>query len=172
MKHFSKIIILVLILGTSATAIGQKDYKFGHINSQELMAVMPERDSAQTVLETFAKKLEDQLDIMQVEYNNKLQTYLADRDNLTELIRQAKEQELNDLQTRIQGFEQSAQQEMQRKQGELMQPIVDKAQKAIQTVAVEQGFLYIFDIAAGGLIYFSDDSIDILPMVKESLNIQ
>ena len=78
-----------MILGTSATATGQKDYKFGHINSQELMAVMPERDSAQTVLEAFAKKLEDQLDIMQVEYNNKLQTYLADRDNLTELLKQA-----------------------------------------------------------------------------------
>ncbi|MEA1896939.1 MAG: OmpH family outer membrane protein [Bacteroidota bacterium] len=172
MKHFSKLLILVLILGTSATVFGQKSYKFGHINSQELMAVMPERDSAQAVLEGFAKKLEDQLDIMQVEYNNKLQTYLADRDNLTELIKQAKEQELNDMQTRIQGFEQSAQQEMQRKQGELMQPIVDKAQKAIQTVAVEQGFLYIFDIAAGSLIYFSDDSVDILPMVKESLGIQ
>ena len=172
MKNFSKILILVLILGTSATAFGQKSYKFGHINSQELMSVMPERDSAMIVLEDFAKKLEDQLDIMQVEYNKKLQEYLAERDNLTELIKQAKEQDLNDLQTRIQGFQQSAQQEMQRKQGELMQPIVDKAQNAIQTVAREQGFLYIFDIAAGSLIFFSEDSVDILLLVKESLGIQ
>ena len=170
--NFTKILILVLILGTSATAIGQKDYKFGHINSQELMAIMPERDSAQAVLESFALKLEDQLDAMQVEYNKKLQEYLAERDNLTELIKQAKEQDLNDLQTRIQGFQTSAQTEMQKRQGELMQPIVEKAQNAIQSVARENGFIYIFDVSAGGLVYFSEESVDILPLVRESLGIQ
>lgn len=170
--NFSKILIFVLILGTSAIAIGQKNYKFGHINSQELMAIMPERDSAQAVLESFALKLENQLDAMQVEYNKKLQEYMAERDDLTEIIMQAKEQELNDLQTRIQGFQTNAQQEMQKRQGELMQPIVEKAQNAIQSVARENGFIYIFDVSVGSLVYFSEESVDILPLVKELLKIQ
>ncbi len=170
--NFSKILIFVLILGTSAIAIGQKNYKFGHINSQELMAIMPERDSAQAVLESFALKLENQLDAMQVEYNKKLQEYMAERDDLTEIIMQAKEQELNDLQTRIQGFQTNAQQEMQKRQGELMQPIVEKAQNAIQAVARENGFIYIFDVSVGSLVYFSEESVDILPLVKELLKIQ
>lgn len=170
--NFSKILIFVLILGTSAIAIGQKNYKFGHINSQELMAIMPEKDSAQAVLESFALKLENQLDAMQVEYNKKLQEYMAERDDLTEIIMQAKEQELNDLQTRIQGFQTNAQQEMQKRQGELMQPIVEKAQNAIQTVARENGFIYIFDVSVGSLVYFSEESVDILPLVKELLKIQ
>ena len=170
--NLSGMLILVLILGTSATAIGQNAYKFGHINSQDLMAIMPERDSAQAVLESFALKLEDQLDAMQVEYNKKLQEYLAERDNLTELIKQAKEQDLNDLQTRIQGFQTSAQQEMQKRQGELMQPIVEKAQNAIQSVARENGFIYVFDVSVGSLVYFSEESVDILPLVKVNLGIQ
>lgn len=170
--NFSKILIFVLILGTSAIAIGQKNYKFGHINSQELMAIMPEKDSAQAVLESFALKLENQLDAMQVEYNKKLQEYMAERDDLTEIIMQSKEQELNDLQTRIQGFQTNAQQEMQKRQGELMQPIVEKAQNAIQTVARENGFIYIFDVSVGSLVYFSEESVDILPLVKELLKIQ
>ena len=170
--NLSGMLILVLILGTSAAAIGQNAYKFGHINSQDLMAIMPERDSAQAVLESFALKLEDQLDAMQVEYNKKLQEYLAERDNLTELIKQAKEQDLSDLQTRIQGFQTSAQQEMQKRQGELMQPIVEKAQNAIQSVARENGFIYVFDVSVGSLVYFSEESVDILPLVKVNLGIQ
>jgi len=171
MKRTLTIFTLVLFIGSS-TVFGQKAYKFGHINSQDLMAIMPERDSAQAALEVFASKLEEQLDVMNVEYNTKLQEYLAERDQLTELIRGAKEQDLNDLQTRIQNFQQSAQQEMQRKQGELMQPIVEKAQNAMQAVAAENSFLYVIDVAAGGLVYFSDESQDILPLVKQNLGIQ
>ncbi len=172
MKNAIKIIALVLFIGASSSVFAQKNYKFGHINSQELMAMMPETDSAQAALQDYAKKLEDQLDVMNVEYNKKLQEYLAERDNLTELIKQAKEQDLNDLQTRIQNFQQSAQQDMQQRQSELMQPIVEKAQNAIQTVAKENDFIYIFDVAAGGLVYFSDDSENILVLVKQYLGIQ
>ncbi len=171
MKQYTKIISLLFVFFVGSSAFGQ-DFKFGHINSQELLTMMPERDSAQAELESYAQKLSDQLDVMNVEYNKKLQEYLAERDNLTELIRQTKEQDLSDLQQRIQAFEQTAQQDMQRKQQEVMQPIVEKAQNAIKSVAEQNDFTYIFDLAGGSLLYFSAQSEDILPLVKEQLGIQ
>ncbi len=171
MKNYLRIslIAMLLLIGTASFA---QNLKFGHINSQELLALMPERDSAQLILENYAQQLEDQLEVMQVEYNNKVQQYLAEQENYTNLIKQTKEQELTDMQERIQNFQATAQQDIQQKEAELIQPIIDKAEKAIQDVAKEQGFTYIFDLARGTILYFSETSQDILPLVKAKLNIQ
>ena len=163
------IIAIILLIGTTAVA---QSFKFGHINSQELLQLMPERDSAQAVLETYAQQLENQLETMQVEYNNKVQNYLNEQENYTDLIRQTKEQELNDLNERIQGFQATAQQDLRRKESELIQPIITKAQNAVKAVGKENGFTYIFDIATGSVIYFSEKSEDVLPLVKRKLGIE
>ncbi len=171
MKNYLRVSIIAVLLLIGTTSFAQ-NFKFGHINSQELLSLMPERDSAQLILENYAKQLEGQLESMQVEYNNKVQQYLADQENYTDLIKQTKEQELTDLQERIQGFQSTAQQDIQQKEAELIQPIIDKAEKAIKEVAEEQGFTYVFDLARGTILYFSDKSQDILPLVKAKLNIQ
>ncbi len=171
MKNYLKLSIIVVFLLIGTTSFAQ-NLKFGHINSQELLSLMPERDSAQLILENYAQQLEDQLETMQVEYNNKVQQYLANQENYTNLIKQTKEQELTDLQERIQGFQNTAQQEIQQREAQLIQPIIDKAEKAIKEVAEEQGFTYIFDLARGTILYFSDTSQDILPLVKAKLNIE
>lgn len=171
MKNYLRfsIVAVVLLIGTTTFA---QNFKFGHINSQELLSLMPERDSAQLTLEGYAKQLEDQLEIMNVEYNNKVQAYLAEQDNFTDLIKTTKEQELTDLQERIQGFQSTAQQDIQQKEAALIQPIIDKAEAAIKEVAKEEGFTYVFDLARGSILYFSELSEDILPLVKLRLGIQ
>lgn len=171
MKRTLSILGLLLVMATSMS-FAQKDTKFGHINSQELMAMMPEADSAQSALEAYAAQLENTLDEMRVEYNTLLQEYLAQQEQLTDLIRQAKESELQSLQQRIQEFNQGAQQDMGQKQQELMAPIIKRAQDAIQSVSAAEDFTYVFDLATGGLVYFSPESNDILPLVKKELGIE
>ncbi|UCG27327.1 MAG: OmpH family outer membrane protein, partial [Bacteroidales bacterium] len=140
------IIATILLIGTTAIA---QNFKFGHINSQELLSLMPERDSAQAILEEYAGQLEGQLEAMQVEYNNKVQVYLAEQESYTELIRSTKEQELADINERMQGFQATAQQDLRQKEAELIQPIITKAQNAVKEVGKENGFTYVFDIATG-----------------------
>ncbi len=146
--------------------------KFGHINSQELLASMPESDSAQARIERMAKDYESQLEEMQVELNKKYDNYLTKRDTYTDLIRQTKESEISDMNDRIQQFQQVAQQELENQRNTLLRPILDKANNAVTAVAEENGFLYIFDLSLGNPIYFSDESVDILPMVKVKLGLQ
>jgi len=173
MKRTLSIFVIMLALTFGSVSYAQKaNIKLGHINSQELLSLMPEKDSAQAAFEKYQKKLADQLDVMQVEFNKKYQEYVAEQNNLTDLIRQTKEQELNDVNKRIQDFQQTAQQDMQKKQNELMQPVVEKAQKAIKDVARENGFTYIFDLATGGILYFSENTENILPLVKTKLGLK
>ena len=171
MKNYLRysIVLVFLLIGTTSFA---QNLKFGHINSQELLSLIPERDSAQLVLENYAQQLEEQLEAMQVEYNNKVQQYLANQENYSDLIKQTKEQELGDLQERITNFQTTAQQDIQQKEAQLIQPIIDKAEKAIREVAEENGFTYVFDLARGTILYFSDVSKDILPLVKAKLKIE
>ncbi|MHC1702662.1 MAG: OmpH family outer membrane protein [Tenuifilaceae bacterium] len=164
--------IMVVALIISAISVNAQNFKFGHINSQELIIAMPERDSAEAKLKRYAQELQDQIETLQVEFNKKYQDYLQKKATFTDAIREMKEKELNDLQTRSQEFEQTAQQDYQRQQGELMRPIMEKADAAIKKIAKANGFTYVFDIGAGGVVYFSEQSTDILPLVKKELGIK
>jgi outer membrane protein len=170
------------ILGISALALfiifaGQKadgqTFKFAHINSDELIRSMPEYDTAMAKLEKTRKELVNALEIMQVELNNKYEAYNKESKNLTDLVRQTKEQELQDLQGRIQEFQTNAQSKLGEEQTALTQPIFTKVDKAIKDVGKEGGFVYVFDVAKGQLLYFDDTkSTNILSLVKTKLGLK
>jgi len=163
--------LVIVALFLCAAGVSAQNLKFGHINSQELIMAMPERDSAEAKLNKYAKDLQDQIETLQVEFNKKYQDYLQKQTTFTVAIREMKEKELNDLKQRGEEFQQTAQQDYQRQQAELMKPVVDKANAAIQKVAKANGFIYVFDISTGSVAYFSDQSIDVLPLVKKELGI-
>jgi len=168
-KILGSIIVWVFSAGM---LLAQPNLKIGHINTQELLQAMPETDSAQLKLEKMQKELQNQLEVMQVELNNKYQDYLSKRDTYSELVRQTKEDELQNIQQRIQQFAQNAEQDLQRRRSELFKPILDKASKAIEAVAKENGFTYILDLSSGVVLFHSDSSLDILPMVKAKLKLK
>jgi len=171
MKKIAKILLCGLLIIPAAAVFGQTG-KFGHINSQELLTQMPESDSAQAEMQRVQSTYELQFEEMQVELNKKYEIYLQNRDTYTDLIRQTKEAEIQEMQSRIDQFQQNAGQELQAQQQELLAPILEKANNAIREVAEDNGFIYVFDVGQGNPIYFSDESVDILPLVKEKLGIQ
>lgn len=172
MKRLFGLLALAMIISFGQNATAQ-NFKFGHINSDGLFTIMPERDTIMSQMEAIRTELQNTLEIMQVEYNNKLNDYTNEAENLSDLVRQTKEEELLDLQQRITNFQQNADQQLQQKNMELMQPIIQKIEKAIKDVAKENGFTYIFDLSRGPIIYFDETkSEDILEKVKAKLGIQ
>jgi outer membrane protein len=170
MKTFSKLFAVALLAVITLSVNAQS--KIGHINSQELLAAMPETDSAQKALEKIAMEHELVLEEMTVEFNKKLDELNTNYENLSDLVRASKEAELQDLQKRVQAFQQTSQQDLQRKQYELMQPIQEKAINAINDVAKENGFTYILDQGTGAIVYSGDDAQNILPLVKAKLGLE
>ena len=167
---------MVAVLALSATtAFGQK---FGRVDLASIVPSMPEYQEAITNLDAYGKDLQDQLEQIQVEFNTRFAEYEKSLATLTDSIRQLKEQELQQLQQRFQDFQQIAQQDMQRKEQEIMTPIYDKANEAVKKVATEGGFLAIFSTTgdqagSAGLAYFNPEMlIDITPDVKKELGIE
>ena len=162
----------LIILMMSAFAIvptfAQKAIKLGHLNSQELMMILPGREAVQAELQAHGNELEATLKAMQTEFQTRYNEYLDKESQMSDLIKQTKQRELQDMSARVEDFGRSAQQELQKKEAELFQPLIDKAKKAIEDVAKEHKYTYILD--AAGLLY-QDDSDDILPLVKKKLGI-
>lgn len=170
MKRFIGIAALFLIVGFTGQA---QSFKFGHINSDELIQALPEFDTASKQLERYRQDLVNALELMTVELNNKSDAYNKESKNLTEIVRQTKEQELVDLNRRIQEFQTNAQEQLQNKQVELFQPIYTKVDKAIKDVGKENGFVYVFDIAKGSLLYFDETkSTNIMTLAKAKLGVK
>jgi outer membrane protein len=129
---------------------------------------MAESKTAQDVAQKYLKDLETQVATMETELQTKYNDYMQNQATYSDLVRQTKEKELQDLNKRIEDFKASAQQDYQRKYGELSKPIYDKAKKAIDLVAKENGYKYVLDTSTGNILY-SEAADDILPLVKKKL---
>ena len=162
------IAIAICLFAFGGNAMAQKNLKLGHINSQELMQIMPGRDSVQTVLQAEVAELETTLKQMQAEAEKRYNDYVANQAGWTDLIRQTKQREIQDMSARIQEFQENAQKQLQDREAELTKPIIDRAKKAIDDVAREGNYTYIFD---GAALLYSQDSEDIMPLVKKKLGI-
>ena len=119
----------------------------------------------------FGSSLENQLKTMNAEYENKVNEYKKDEASMAEPIRSARIKEITDLEVRIQDFQQSAQQSIQKKKEELYSPIISKADEAIKAVAKEKKFNYIFDSSVGVLLH-AEESDDIMDLVKAQLGLK
>ncbi|MBS2097140.1 OmpH family outer membrane protein [Carboxylicivirga linearis] len=164
--------ILTLVFLSAFTVQAQQPMKFGHLNSNELMAAMPELQAMQTQMESEFKVKEDQLAVMQEELQGKQQEYQQNASALTPPERQQKEQELAEMSQKVQNYYMLAQQQMQAKQQEMTAPIVQKLKAAIEEVGDEEGFLYIFDLSSKVPVFNSEKSIDVTALVKAKLGIQ
>ena len=165
------IAIMVCLLAFGGTAVAQKSVKLGHINSNDLMQIMPGRDSAQTVLQAEVAELEETLKSMQAEAEKRYNDYVANQAGWTELIRQTKQREIQDMAARMEEFQKNAQEQLQNREAELLKPIIDRAKKAIEDVAKEGGYTYILDAGTAAILY-SQDSDDIMPQVKKKLGLK
>ena len=165
------LVIVAAFLGQNVTA---QNLKFGHLNRNDLIQAMPEFDSARVTLERLSTELNNAAELLQVELNNKYETYLKEGKNYTDLVRQTKEQELNDYQRRLTEFQTNAQNQLQEKQVELFTPITQKVDRAISAVGKENGFIYIFDTTPGGQIAYFDESksVNVMTLAKTKLGIK
>lgn len=170
MKNVLKLTLAVVMVMFSSSLFAQK---FGRINSQEIIANMAETKEAQTELEAFATELQAQMESIQVEFNTKFQEYQKGAATMSDSVKQIKEKELTEIQTRLRDFEQMAQQDIQKKQMELFQPIQEKAINAINEVAKAGSYVFVYDMISGSMAYVDEATVtDLGPAVREKLGIK
>ncbi len=172
MKKVTKIIaVIALFIGIAISSQAQTPQKIGHVNFNELLQSMPGIDSVRIALQEYQQTLTDQMDQMRVEFENKYLDYQSKSAGMSDIIKQNKEQELAQLQERIDAFQQQAQQELQNKQAAMLQPLINEAKQAVSDVAKELGYNYVLN-SIEDVVLYSEPSDDLMPQVKAKLGIE
>lgn len=164
-----KLLILIAAVLSVSTVSAQK---FARVNLQEIVTAMPEFEEAQKNLEAFGKDLQEQMEQIQVEFNNKLADFQKNQGTMAASVKQMRQQELEQLQQRFSEFQQIAQQDFQKKEAELLEPVQKKANDAVNKVAKATGYIAVFNTSIPSLAYFDEAQLtDIAAAVKKELGI-
>ena len=154
-----------MLLAVTATMMcfAAQAQKFGYVNTTEIFNVMPDKATAENTLKSVSDKYETEFKNLQDAFQKKMADYeAADKDASTpQAIKDRHNQELQDDYMKIQNFQQTASQDLQRQQETLLAPITQKLQNAIQAVGAEGGYTFIFDQAAGAIIYTGTNAEDV-----------
>ncbi|WP_188621581.1 OmpH family outer membrane protein [Flavobacterium suaedae] len=167
MKHLKSLLIAaVLFVGMTQAVSAQS--KVAHINVTELMGAMPDMKAANKQLEDYGKTFDNEYRAMVEEYQNKIKKYDQEAATVSDAINETRTREVQEMGNRIQEYQQTASKEMQKKQEEILKPILEKAKAAIQKVARAKGYLYVLDSTVGSGVLVADGP-DLMADVKKEL---
>ena len=136
----------VLIIGLGSIANAQK---VGHIDFEKLIAEMPETETLKLDMEKLGKTYQDEIQGMEKELESTRNKYVAESNTQTQETNDKRAQELQAQNAKLEQARRFAYQDMQKKQNDGLQPIIEKAQKAIDEVAAAKSVLYVLDASVG-----------------------
>lgn len=165
----NKVLLIGLLVIACCGSAGAQQ-KYGHINSDDIVDAMPEFKQLNATVENKKKQYALQLQRMYEEYERKGKELNDYGMSMMEAVREERLKEVDSLQLAIQGFEGTAQGEVEKLQQKLMKPLNDKYLKVVQAVAKENGYTYIFDIARGAVVYHPETG-DVTDLVKKKMGI-
>ena len=171
MKNFKTFLIALSFVFAGAFTAQAQDSKVAHIATQDLIEDMPSYKSAMAQLEKLSKTYESEMQNLYKEAQSKNERYQSEANSKTDEENEARALELQADQQKIMQYRQTAQQELAKKEEELIKPVLEKARQAIQKVARAKGYSYVLDstTGAGGVILA--DGYDLMPDVKKDLGI-
>lgn len=167
MKQFKTFLFASLLL-IGATSFSTAQNKIAHINTTQLVEAMPDMKTAQAEIEKLTKTYEAEIKTMATELQNKIKQYQAEQDTKTEEVNIQRAQEVQTMEQSIRQYQGQAQQDLQKKEADLLKPIFEKAKAAIDKVAKAQGYQYVLDSTQGGGVLVADGK-DLLADVKAEL---
>jgi outer membrane protein len=169
MKNLIILAFTPLFMLFAQTSFSQSQLKIGHVNFDELIQALPEKDSAQAILDKESKELKSAYDELTVAYNKLYDDYQNGLPTFSPAIKKMKEDELADKQKRMAEFEQNATLTLQKRNNELLQPMINKINKAIEKVGNDNSFTYILDTSKGSVAFVSKESQNLNPLVLKIL---
>ena len=164
-----KILIAILLMAPMSLCA----QKFDHFNTADIIPNMKEYTTAMEEMQAMQQQYEDDMKLMQDELQKKSEEFQKEQANLLENVRQRREQELNDLFTRLQQSYQDNQAALQKAQTEKMSAISEKILAVVKKIGEEGSYIYIVDTSSGVIPFVNSTlSTDITDQVKKELGIQ
>ena len=167
MNKFKTLLIAGGMLFIGSTAMAQKT---GYISLDQVVAIMPEVAKIDTQMQKF------QADSINAEFEALVRDYKyydsimnsADTSRMTKNVKGENSQKLQTYAYQIQNWQQISQNIYQQKQQQLLEPVYRKVMTAIQTIAKEKGYTYIYDKS---VLIIGPQGDDLLPAVAQRLKV-
>lgn len=169
MKIYTRLFLIVLFSLSSMMLMAQLPSQIAYVNSDELLATLPEKARAQKEVTALNKKYKDELVVMQNDYNKKYSDFISFQTSMAENIRLRRMQELFELEKQINNFIEVAQNDVVLREQELLIPLKAKIKKAIDEVGIEGQFVCIYDLANPAILFVTPSAVDITELVKLKL---
>lgn len=165
-----KKLILIMLFALPVSLMAQD--KLAYVNVQEIFQVMPELSEIEKTIADMNVEYRKELEMMYEEYYAKAKEYQDNLTTMSETIKVRRQGEIADLEKRIGTFQQTSNEELQRKQMEMITVLREKILKATAEVGAENNYVYIFDISAQTIAYHSPKAVDVTPLVKKKLGLK
>ena len=162
-----KSLFVAIMLFVGATSFVNAQTKIAHINTQALAESMPEMKAAQSQLENLQRTYDTEIKTLVKEFETKIKQYEVEAESKTAEVNAKRAEEVQGMQANINAYRQGAMEDLQKKQEDLIAPILEKARTAIQKVGRSQGYEYVLDSSSLLLAEGKDLLID----VKKELGI-
>ncbi|MEN9703234.1 MAG: hypothetical protein RLZZ197_898 [Bacteroidota bacterium] len=141
----NKFILAAGLLFGLAALPATAQVKIGFIYQEKIYSQMPEAKQVEEDLKNTEKQYQTLIQAKIKDFQDKAAVYEKLPANTSDIIKQDKEKELQNLQTSIQEFQQNAQTSIQKKQAQLLQPIVKKIEENMHAVANENAYTFVFN---------------------------
>jgi outer membrane protein len=168
MKKFITLsLIAIAILGLSNSTKAQ--VKIGYISADEIIVSMPEAARVDTQLNQYQQSLYQNAQDKQNAFNDAVAKFYKDSATMNPSLKEVKRTELQNQVQELSGAEQKIQQQFEQKRQELSLPIQRKLQQAIQEVAKENGYTYVFPKEA---LLVAPPGDDLAALVRKKLGLK
>ncbi len=173
-KFIVALVAIVALIGVETNA--QQAPKIGWTNVDYILSVLPESKKIENELQIQQQQIQKAMQDKQKEFEDKYKAYEANATKWSEIIRADKEKELSRLQTDFQDFQRTSQESLQKKQQQLIQPILIKINTAIEAVGKENSYTYILNMDGGAqttpiILFAGSDDLNVSNLVLKKLGV-
>lgn len=167
------LIAIVAVMALTFSVSAQGDLKIGYTNADYILSLLPEAKQIDAELKAYEKQLQNQIQAKYKDLQAKVADYEANVNTYDELIRADKEQEITTLQQSLQKFSQDAETSLSNKRNQLLQPAYEKIGKAIEQIAIENGYSHIFSAGSPGfdVLLYAREEDDVSNLILKKLGI-
>lgn len=144
-KLFIPLLVAGIVLIGNSTLAQQK---IGFVNSTKIFQEIPEAKEAQRKLESIAKPIQDEIEKREKAIQEKLDEYKKKESIMNEAAKKISQQEIYDLDQKLREYKLEKlgnEGELAKQQDKILTPIKDKILKAIEKIAKEQKYSFVFD---------------------------
>lgn len=143
MKKPIHLTLFLLLIVFSTPVLSQNS--IGYVNSATVFNGLKETETVRISMRQFAETLEGEMVLLSQKYQDLIFRYQNLPEETPEAVKKALAQEISDQESRMNMFEREAESELQSKEAELMQPVIDRVEQVIRKIAIDKGYLHIFD---------------------------